>query len=659
MTGALMLPIWLTPLALALLLAVQPLRALALRLAPWAALPALAAAMLGETAVWEQLELLTGVRLGLDETGRSFLLFSALLWLIAGLYARAYLAADARRARFWAFFLAAQAGNLGLIVALDAASFYLGFALMTFAAYGLVVHAGDREALRAGRVYLVMAVLGEALLLAGLLLFVSATGGPNLPAGSALGTLPAGLLAAGFGVKAGVVLLHMWLPLAHPVAPTPASAVLSGAMIKAGLLGWLRFLPLGQVALIDLGGLLLALGVVSAFYAAAVGLAQREAKTILAYSSVSQMGFMTAGVGAGLLHPAAWPLLATAVTLYAFHHGLAKGALFLGVGVAQAASAAGRRWGLAGLALPALALAGAPLTSGFLAKDALKAGLADLPAPWPGLLAVLLPLAAVGTALLMARFVFVLAQTRADSDAQYKGLAGAWLASLVAVAAGAWLAFPEPARASGALQLAQLGSASLPLLAAGVLVAAALGRGRGRAPGARLPAGDVLVIVEGPLGALWRALVAAAGWPDRAARQAFAPGVRGSVGWVAASESALARIVVSGMLFLLMLAALIGAWMTQLAGRSLALGACAGGAVPGEARSRHQLEAECRPIRDVLLDAPAAKPDPQVDDVRGARRLLLGGFFAGESASGGAGQSLEQRRLDRRPAAPPPRPTLR
>jgi hypothetical protein len=103
---------------------------------------------------------LNGVRLGLDVTGRGFLLFSALLWLIAGLYARVYVAGDGHERRFWIFFLITEAGNLGLVLALDITSFYLAFALMTFAAYGLVVHSGEEGALRAGRVYLVMAVLG-------------------------------------------------------------------------------------------------------------------------------------------------------------------------------------------------------------------------------------------------------------------------------------------------------------------------------------------------------------------------------------------------------------------------------------------------------------------------------------------------------------------
>ena len=228
---------------------------LALRLAPWSPLPALLIAAWpggvdGSTLPW----LLEGSRWGLDPTGQVFLLLTSFLWLMAGLYARRYFEGKSTR-RFFTFHLLTLTGNLGIAAAQDLISFYLFFALMTFAGYGLVVHTGTGPALRAGRVYLVMAVMGEALLISGLILAASSAASLALgDVAAAVGASPhrdlvIGLLLAGFGVKAGALPLHMWLPLAHPVAPTPASAVLSGSMIKAGLLGWLRFLPFGVVAL--------------------------------------------------------------------------------------------------------------------------------------------------------------------------------------------------------------------------------------------------------------------------------------------------------------------------------------------------------------------------------------------------------------------------
>ncbi len=448
-------------------------------LMPWAPVPALALAL--SLPVGTTLELpwlLLGSVYALDASGRSFLIFTALVWLLAGWFARAWLRGDAAAGRFRTFFLATQAGNLGLCLAQDAASFYLLFALMTFAAYGLIVHAGDDAARRAGRVYLVMALFGEVAILIGLLLAASGN--------AAAGIWP---LLIGFGVKVGLPLLHVWLPLAHPVAPVPASAVLSGVMLKAGLLGWLRFLPLGETASSEAGMVLVVAGLAAMLLAVGVGLTQRQPKVVLAYSSVSQMGFMTLGVGAGLLAPASWPMLLAAVCLYASHHALAKSALFLGVGLIRRHGA--RPAYLAGLALPALALAGAPLTSGFLAKAELKTALAGLDAPLVpslvGMLPGLLALAALGSTLLMARLFWLLSRPRPAVAAADASLWLPWAAALLAVLI-AGLAPLVSAVGPGSAWATAL----WPFPAAAALAWLAVRRGW-RAP--ELPAGDVLALV--------------------------------------------------------------------------------------------------------------------------------------------------------------------
>lgn len=532
------------PLVLAIAVAWPATRRAAAPLAPWAAAPALACALWPTPTVLEAPHWLLGLRFGLDETGRSFLLLAALLWLLAGWAARAYHAHDERRTTLWVFWLATLTGNLWLIVARDAAGFYAGFALMTFAGYGLVIHVRSPEAWRAGRVYLVMALLGEAALLAGLLLRVAPLGSIDLPLpaqGGAYDTLAAVLLFAGFGVKAGVFGLHMWLPLAHPVAPTPASAVLSGAMIKAGVLGWLRFLPLGAEPWPGLGATAMALGLAAAFAAVAVGLTQRAPKTMLAYSSVSQMGFIVVGVGAALLHPPAWPALAVAVTIYALHHGLAKGALFLGV-AALPDDGAARRWALAAQALPALALAGAPWTSGAVAKDALKAALAVLPEPWPAWLAWLLPAAAIGTTLLMARLLLVMAADRGHAT---RALAPPWLAAVAASVGVGWLVTP-PAPPASAL-------AAVAPVAIGIALAWAVARRRPLATrGAPCIApGDLLTWLEPATRAAWRGLLRLAAAYDRVRNQSTAR--RGRPWRITGGEPALRRLPVVGAMLLLLL----------------------------------------------------------------------------------------------------------
>lgn len=489
------------PLLLSLLLLLPVGRGPLLRLAVLAPLPALLLAIEGPSAQSLDLPwLLLGTRLGLDDTGRFFLLLTALTWLSAGVYGLVYMNNQARRQGFWAFFLATQAGNLGVCLAQDAASFYAFFALMTFAAYGLVVQARTDEAWRAGRVYLAMAVLGEAALVAGLMLAAHVAGSHYIAdLGRAL--LPpaaVSLLILGFGVKVGLPLLHLWLPLAHPVAPVPASAVLSGVMLKAGLLGWLRFLPLGHQYLPEAGASLIALGLLAMFYGVAMGLAQRDIKVVLAYSSVSQLGFMTVGVGAGLLAPGLWLVLLPAVGLYALHHALTKSALFLGAGVVL--HTGGRAWVLAGLALPALALAGAPFTSGWLAKSALKGGLAGLPAPWGDLMGLSLPLAAVGTTLLMARLLWLASRLPGrpgDTRFAASGLAPPWLAWTVVGLILPWGLVPS-ALYSGWTALT---AAIWPVLLGVVLAMIA---SRLRMPVPAIPPGDLVVPVERMLRVLTR-----------------------------------------------------------------------------------------------------------------------------------------------------------
>lgn len=479
------------PLLLALLVALPRSRAVALTLAPWVPLPALALALAArEPLLFDLPDVLTGLQLGVDDTGRVFLLFTSLIWLAAGWFARGWLADDPRRARFAVFFLLTQAGNLGACLALDAAGFYAFYALMSFAAYGLVAHDGDAAARRAGRVYLALAVAGEMLILTGLLL--------------ALGLAPAhpwavACLVLGFGVKVGLPLLHVSLPLAYTAAPVPAAAVLAGALIKAGVLGWLRFLPLGDATLPDAGQLLMVAGAVMIVGGSVIGLTQRQPGAILAYSSIAQMGHFALGVGAGLAVPELWPIIAVALIVYAAHHALAKAALFLGLGVVARHGASPAY--LAGLALPALALAGAPFTSGMLAKLGLKDALAALPAPWGDTIPLLLAVGALGTALLMARLLWHVREAPVVGDAP-TALWAPWLLTL-AGAAGLTAGLAPSDIWTTALQPGALLSAVWPALAALALAAAAL-KLRLRAP--HVPASDLLVPAERLLATLTRHL---------------------------------------------------------------------------------------------------------------------------------------------------------
>lgn len=398
MTAALVLmAVPVLPLVAAAIAMAAPRRLSMMGLA-FAALPALWAGLLAGGAEAVLPGFLFGARLGLAPDMAPLLAAVALVWGAAALHGRTEIADAPDSRRYKACFGIAMAGQFAALLAQDMPSFYAGFAALGFAAYGLVAHKGTAQAFRAARVYIVFVVLGELALFAAFALIAAAQTGFAVPleTGVAPSALAWWLLLFGFGVKAGLVPLHVWLPLAHPVAPVPASAALSGATLKAGLVGLLVFTPPALSAPPLVGEAMVVLGFLGAFGGALLGVTQRDAKVVLAYSSVSQMGLALALLGAaagGWAEPAA---VRTAVLLFAVHHALAKAALFLGV-----APGMPKRVALGLLALAALSLTGAPLTPGYAAKAATGAaapGLADL-----------MTLAAWGTAALMARTLWLVA----------------------------------------------------------------------------------------------------------------------------------------------------------------------------------------------------------------------------------------------------------
>jgi len=176
-------------------------------------------------------------------------------------------------------------------------------------------------------------------------------------------------------------------------------------------------------------------GLLAAFGAVAIGLCQSDPKTNLAYSSISQMGLMTTLFGIGLASTEGWETVAPALALYAWNHGLAKGALFLGVGVVLAANRA-KGWVMAGLALPALTIAGAPFTGGAFTKYALKDAAEFAPGGWTDLILWLMPLSALATSLLLGRFLWISRQRMGSESghASFGGLAAPWMVLLGIVA---------------------------------------------------------------------------------------------------------------------------------------------------------------------------------------------------------------------------------
>ena len=461
----------------------------------FAALPALLVALFAPTGTVDLPWLLLGTRVGLDETGRIFLIFTASLWLAAGIHGWSYLHEDRRRATFFAFFNTAMAGNFGVVLAQDAVSFYVFFALMSFASYGLVVHTRSPDAFHAGRVYIVLVIAGELALFVAIVLWMNLSGSiyfSDFIASSTAAPTRDWAIAAtliALGIKVGAVPLHVWLPLAHPAAPTPASAGLSGALIKAGLLGWLRFLPLGTAAP-GWGHTMIMLGLTAVFGGALIGALQREPKSALAYSSISQMGFITVLLGVALSAPEAAPAAGLAAALYAFHHAFAKALLFLGVSMLGVASRLARGAVAGGMVLPALALAGAPLTSGAVAKAELKAVV--IAAGWKSV-ALPLSLAAAATTLVMLRTLYLARHASSPgAHAPNWGMWAGWWLLVIGCAGPIWFFAQAPVDLG--ISFGELANAVWPI-GLGLALALAGRRLQWSVDRLSLPPGDLLLLL--------------------------------------------------------------------------------------------------------------------------------------------------------------------
>lgn len=293
----------------------------------------------------------TGISFRVDTLGLVVGAVASLVWLASTIYASAYMSHERERTRYYLFNNITLAAMMGVCLAGDLLSLLLFFEMLTFASYVLVVHREDREARAAGNLYLFMGVFGGICLITGIALqyfyghTLAMVPGALYDLGG-LKPLVTGLLVVGFGVKAGMVPVHIWLPQAHPVAPTPASALLSGVMIKAGAYGILRVATMALedghyqgVFHEDLGIGVITIGLVTMFFGVFMALQEGNSKRMLAYHSVSQMGYILMGVGVaaylGLDHGA---MGFGGAVYHIVNHALFKAGLFLAVGVVYLAT---------------------------------------------------------------------------------------------------------------------------------------------------------------------------------------------------------------------------------------------------------------------------------------------------------------------------------
>jgi formate hydrogenlyase subunit 3/multisubunit Na+/H+ antiporter MnhD subunit len=346
-----------------------------------------------------------GFTLHLDPPGALLLAGAALLWIVVSAALWRDRQPDNRFGLSW---LLTMTGNIGVFIAGDLVSFYLFYALVSIPAYGLFAFSDDREHRRSGAIYMAFTILGEAVLLLAFAMLIADEPLGSTHIADVMAALPhshwrdatLGLIIAGFGMKIGMVPFNGWMPLTYSAAPIPAAALLSGACVKAGVIGLIRFLPLG-IPSEGWGDALVVLGFLSAFYGVAFGLTQQNSKVILAYSSISQMGVITAALGVALVKGQAGASLD--IAFYAANHLVVKAALFLTIGALATPDIKRSHATFILAALLALSLAGLPLTGGALAKLATKAQFAS------GSAAALATLSSIATAILMTHFLISLA----------------------------------------------------------------------------------------------------------------------------------------------------------------------------------------------------------------------------------------------------------
>ena len=275
-----------------------------------------------------------------DEMSWIFAIMTTIVWLMAGIYSFGYMEHDEHKKRYAIFYVLVYFVLIALDFSANLITMYLFYELMTLSSMPLIIHDLKKESVSAAMKYLYYSIAGAFLALFGI--FVLSQYAPSMDfvagghmtleniqnKGLILGALC--LMVIGFGAKAGLFPLHAWLPIAHPVAPAPASAVLSGVVVKSGILAMIRaiFYVVGpevvrgsfvQTVWMILTLLTVVMGSTRAYH-------ENVLKKRLAYSTVSQLSYVLFGLAT--LHP----IGITGALLHVLFHSVAKSLLFMGAG---------------------------------------------------------------------------------------------------------------------------------------------------------------------------------------------------------------------------------------------------------------------------------------------------------------------------------------
>jgi len=351
----------------------------------------------------------TALKVAVDGFSLFMLAVIALVSLCVGLYSINYMDHYGSKANYYALLLMMVAGMNGLVLVTDLFQVYLFLEVAAVASYALVAFGLEHDELEAAFKYLMLSVIASAAILVSIAILFGMTGSlgfsavaEGLRALNAPGVVAvcAALFLLGFGLKAALIPFHAWLPDAHPSAPAPISAMLSGLLIKvSGVYAMTRifFHVFGLTP--ALSQVLMWMGAVSIVLAALLAVGQKDMKRMLAYSSISQVGYVVLGIGIGT------PLGIAGGLFHLLNHAVAKSLLFLTSGSVQHATGTRNLEEMGGLAkrmpvtaatslIGSLSISGVPPLGGFWSKLIIIIALVQ---SREGLLAVIAVLASVLT----------------------------------------------------------------------------------------------------------------------------------------------------------------------------------------------------------------------------------------------------------------------
>lgn len=333
-----------------------------------------------------------------DILGFSLAVLSSFVWMLVSIYSIDYMSHDHGGNRYYPVLIFTLASCMGIFLAGDLFTLFVFFEAMSLISYVLVVHEETVDAMKAGYKYLIMTIIGGLALFFGIIITFELGGSVTLGSSAPLIQEVSSLaffafisFLIGFGMKAGMFPLHVWLPDAHPVAPSPASALLSGIMLKTGAYGMLRviFHVFGLKMYVESGWtvIMAVVAIITILLGSAVALTQEDLKRRLAYSSIGQMGYILLGMS--ILNERA--LMGN--IFHIFSHAFMKSTLFLAAGAIIVKTGKRKIRDLGGIGrqmpftmfaftLAALAMIGIPPFNGFLSKWTLALGAMDAGLPF-------------------------------------------------------------------------------------------------------------------------------------------------------------------------------------------------------------------------------------------------------------------------------------